>query len=47
MPTGILEIDRQADTQKAAWFTLDGRRISAPPTAKGIYIHQGRKVVVK
>lgn len=47
MPTGILEIDRQADTQKAAWFTLDGRRISATPTAKGIYIHQGRKVVVK
>ena len=29
------------------WFTLDGRRLSGKPTKKGVYIHAGRKVVVK
>ena len=29
------------------WFSLDGRRLSGKPTAKGIYIHEGKKVVVK
>lgn len=28
------------------WYTLDGRRISRP-AAKGLYVHGGRKVVVK
>lgn len=26
-----------------AWFTLDGRKLSDKPTAKGIYIHKGKK----
>ena len=30
-----------------AWFTLDGIRLSGTPAAKGIYIHNGRKVVVE
>ena len=30
-----------------AWFTLDGRRLNAQPTAKGLYIHKGRKVLIK
>ena len=29
------------------WFTLDGRKLNAQPTMKGIYIVNGRKVVVK
>ena len=29
-----------------AWFTLDGRKLSGKPAAKGIYIRSGRKVVV-
>ncbi len=29
------------------WFTLDGRRLSSKPTAKGIYINNGHKVVIK
>lgn len=35
-------------TQKAddGWYTLQGLRI-ARPTGKGIYIHQGKKVIVK
>ena len=30
-----------------AWYQLDGRRIEGKPTAKGIYIHNGRKEVIK
>ena len=29
------------------WYTLDGRKLSQKPTAKGVYIHNGRKEVVK
>ena len=29
------------------YYTLDGRRLSGRPTAKGIYIHNGRKEVVR
>lgn len=29
------------------WYTLSGIRMSAKPAQKGIYIHQGRKIVVK
>ena len=29
------------------WFTLDGRKLNGQPTTKGVYIHNGRKVVMK
>ncbi len=29
------------------WCTLDGRRLSTKPTRKGIYVHNGKKVVIK
>jgi hypothetical protein len=29
------------------WYTLGGCRLEAKPNAKGIYIHNGRKVIVK
>ena len=29
------------------WYDLSGRRLSAKPTTKGIYIQNGRKVVIK
>lgn len=28
-----------------AWYTIDGRKLSGIPTAKGVYINNGRKVV--
>ena len=36
-------------TNDKAWYTLDGRKVAngQKPTAKGIYIHNGRKEVVK
>ena len=30
-----------------AWYSLDGRKLSDKPTVKGIYINNGRKVVIK
>ena len=43
--TGIKATDY---TDKAgAWYTLDGVRLSAQPTKKGLYIHGGKKVVIK
>ena len=30
-----------------AWYTLDGVRLSGKPTKKGLYINNGRKVVIK
>ena len=30
-----------------AWYSLDGRRLSGKPTVRGIYIHEGRKVVIR
>ena len=29
------------------WYTLDGRKLSGEPTQKGLYIHNGKKVVIK
>jgi len=29
------------------WYSLDGRRLSGKPTASGVYINNGRKVVIK
>ena len=35
------------DSQKdGAWYTIDGRRVTAP-NERGIYIHNGKKVIVK
>lgn len=47
--TGIITVDNgQSTTSKDTWYTLDGRRInSGRPTQKGIYIVNGRKVVIK
>ena len=49
--TGIIAIgNSQSSTlnsQRSEWYTLDGRRLAAKPTAKGLYIHAGRKVVIK
>ena len=30
-----------------SWYTLDGRQLDSKPTAKGLYIVNGRKVVVR
>ena len=29
------------------WYTLDGRKLQTPPSRKGVYINDGKKVVIK
>ena len=29
------------------WYDINGRRLNGQPTTKGVYIHNGRKEVVK
>ncbi|MBO4827499.1 MAG: fibronectin type III domain-containing protein [Prevotella sp.] len=46
--TGIQTID--GDVRKAendSWFTLDGAKLSGKPTKRGVYLNNGRKVVIK
>ncbi len=46
--TGIIATDYTDYTDKAdAWFDLGGRRLNGKPTAKGVYIYNGKKRVVK
>ena len=48
--TGIGEIDTKTGEMtfdSEAWYTLNGVRLSGKPTKKGLYINNGRKVVVK
>lgn len=45
-PTGITNaaVTNKKDTD--TWYTLDGIGLNAAPTQKGIYIHQGKKIVI-
>ena len=53
--SGIVDVDFKSTSResgisnplKQTWFTLDGRKLSGKPTQKGIYIKNGRKVVIK
>ena len=41
------EIAERAEIKADAWYTVNGVRLSGKPTMKGLYIHGGRKVVIK
>ena len=46
--TGILTTNFTNSTNSSnEWYSLDGVKLAAKPTAKGLYIHGGKKVVVK
>jgi hypothetical protein len=45
---GITTTDfRDYTDSDGAWYDLNGRKFDGVPTAKGIYLHGGRKVVIK
>ena len=44
-PTAIDEVEASADSH-AQWYTINGQRID-PPTRKGLYIKDGKKVVIR
>ena len=45
--TSIREMKEVNGVSDNNWYTIDGRRLNGMPTAKGIYINNGIKVVVK
>ena len=46
--TGIAPVIRTIDRDGTErWFDLNGRQLSGKPTKKGVYIHRGKKQVVK
>ena len=45
--TGIQQIENGLNLEKNGWYTLDGRRLESAPTRKGLYINNGKKVVIK
>lgn len=45
-PTGITNAAATNKKDTDTWYTLDGIRLNAAPTQKGIYIHQGKKIVI-
>jgi len=49
-PTGIVEIDNgqwTIDNLAGGWYTINGTPLTQKPATKGIYIHNGVKVVIK
>ena len=44
--TGIGVIDNGQRTS-GDWYDLNGRKLEGRPTKKGVYINNGRKVVIK
>jgi hypothetical protein len=43
---GTLET-RTGEVTLDGWYTLDGTRLSGQPTQKGIYVNNGKKVIIK
>ena len=44
--TGISEVTEQG-SKKVEWYTIDGRKLNSMPTQQGLYIVNGRKVMIK
>ena len=44
--TGIEAIDKEQQTADS-WYDLNGQRLPSKPTKKGLYIHNGQKIVIK
>lgn len=45
--SGLTQPSAVVDDAVEGWFTLSGQHLQGRPSTKGIYIHQGRKTVVK
>jgi hypothetical protein len=44
--TGIKNIEVPTPQKYSnAWYTIDGRRLNGEPSQRGIYIHNGHKVL--
>ena len=45
--TGIINVNGNDNENDNYWYTLDGRRVGNAQLPKGVYIHNGKKVVIK
>ena len=45
-PTAIQSVNREKIINDA-WYALDGRKLDGKPTTKGLYLVNGRKVIIK
>ena len=49
--TGIIEIlndnGETTNDKSGTWFSIDGRKLSGKPTTSGLYINNGKKIIVK
>lgn len=51
--TGIIEMETNSSlfnlhsSFREGWYTLDGRKLSGKPSQKGIYINNGKKIIIK
>ncbi len=45
--TGINNVNDNLNDNDAAWYDLGGRKLNGKPAQKGIYIKNGKKIVVK
>jgi hypothetical protein len=46
--TGVVDLRcKMEDVRSDGWYSLDGRKLGVEPTMKGVYINNGRKVIVK
>lgn len=46
-PTAVSEVKRTTEAQQGNWYAIDGRSIKGTPKGKGVYVRNGKKVVVK
>lgn len=45
--TGLTTVNASAVARHSGWFTLQGHRLPFSPSAPGLYLHNGRKVLIK
>jgi hypothetical protein len=45
--TGIINVSAETRNNADGWYSLDGRKLDGQPTQNGIYINNGKKVVIK
>ena len=47
-PTGIMGTPTISNTKTDnAWYTLSGMKLGKKPAESGVYIHQGKKVIIR
>lgn len=44
--TGVVSLSEESKQQGEGWYMLDGRKLNGKPAVKGVYIHNGKKMVI-